>query len=122
MALYNLAPPVFRLITCLKLLNQWYGANLELQEFCVLYSVRRSSDGHYFFQPIPSLTLSLYMAEQRLVKGHSCRGWRLERVRVKSVPMSNLRPDSDLKSIKPCRPQLIKCALKVLAKHHSQKW
>lgn len=50
--------------------------------------------------------------------------WKCDifRVRVKSVPMSNLGPKSDLKSIRFCRLQLIKCALKVLAKHHSWKW
>ncbi|RXH83612.1 hypothetical protein DVH24_005865 [Malus domestica] len=39
--LCNLTPASNRIITCLELLNEWYGVDLGLQKFCMLNSKRK---------------------------------------------------------------------------------
>lgn len=47
-ALCNLTPASFCILTCFELLNKWYGAKLGIPEFHMLYTMRKSFDPHYF--------------------------------------------------------------------------
>ncbi|RXH69221.1 hypothetical protein DVH24_037005 [Malus domestica] len=51
----NLTPRSYRIINCFQLLNKWYGAELRLQKFRMLYTKRKSSSSHYLFPSRPSL-------------------------------------------------------------------
>ena len=63
MAIYDLALTTFRLITCFELLNQWYKANLGIQEFKVLYRAHKNYDGYYYFTTRPSLIWEPYILD-----------------------------------------------------------
>lgn len=43
------SPLAARLIIFFGLLNQWYGADLDIQEFRMLHNLRMGFDGHYYF-------------------------------------------------------------------------
>ncbi|RXH70971.1 hypothetical protein DVH24_015593 [Malus domestica] len=49
-ALCNLTPASFCILTCFELLNKWYGTKLGIQEFHMLYTMHKSFDPHYLFQ------------------------------------------------------------------------
>lgn len=61
MAICNLSPIAFILIACFELLNQWYGAELGIQEFKVLHNIWRGFDNHYYFIARPNFVWESYI-------------------------------------------------------------
>lgn len=130
MAIYDLAPTTFRLITCFKLLNQWYGANLGLQEFKVLYRAHKNYDGYYFTLK-PSLIWEPYILgvpwqdkdwfKDILVVD---RDWERDTagVRVRATSSPNPQFNNELADIGVCQPELINRAMQIHTKHCNQKW
>lgn len=53
----------FHILTCFELLNEWHGAELDIKEFHMLYTLRKNVDPSYFFQSRPIVTWSAYIIE-----------------------------------------------------------
>ncbi|RXH84797.1 hypothetical protein DVH24_040145, partial [Malus domestica] len=51
----------FQLYACL--LNKWHEANVSLQEFLMLYILRKNVDRHYFFQSWSSIKWHAYITD-----------------------------------------------------------
>lgn len=59
----NLTHASFCIITCFKLLNKWYGADLGIQEFRMLYTMWKSVNPHSFFQSRVSVRWPAYISD-----------------------------------------------------------
>ncbi|KAB2625767.1 hypothetical protein D8674_017427 [Pyrus ussuriensis x Pyrus communis] len=97
-ALYNLTHASYQDIT--------FG----LQKFCMLYTMRKSSYDHYFFQPRPNLSWFAYITDfpqqdkdwykDILVVDGNWEG-DITDIHFKNTPSFNLQLDNDMKNIQP---------------------